>query len=57
MVGLSIEGHEDTFEVSPKVVQRRGQFVISVKNSKSLDYEKHKSFSFQVCTILKTVVV
>ena len=48
MIGLSILGHEDTFEISPKVIHRRGQFVISVKNSKKLDFEKTKKFNFKV---------
>ena len=47
-MSLSVEGHDDIFEVSPRVVTRRGKFVISVKNNKKLDYEKVKVFKFKV---------
>ena len=50
MVGLSVEGHEDIFEVSPKIINRRGTFVISIKSNKKLDYETTKSFHFKVLT-------
>ena len=40
VMSLTVEGHDDVFEVSPRVVTRRGKFVISVKNNKKLDYEK-----------------
>ena len=43
-----MEGHDDVFEVSPRVVTRRGKFFISVKNNKKLDYEKVKVFKFKV---------
>ena len=48
MVGLSVEGHEDIFEVSPKIINRRGTFVISIKSNKKLDYEATKSFHLKV---------
>ena len=47
-MSLSVEGHDDIFEVSPRVVTRRGKFVISVTNNKKLDYEKVKAFKFKV---------
>lgn len=48
MLSMSIVGHEDTFEISPKVINQRGQFIISLKNSKKLDYEQTKMFEFKV---------
>ncbi len=47
---LFVEGsYADTFEISPAVVENSAaQFVISVKNSRKLDYEKAKSAEFKI---------
>ena len=46
---LSIIGFSDTFEVSPSIINQEGQFVISVKNNKRLDYELLRQLNFKVC--------
>ena len=46
---LFIEGSfADTFEVSPSVVENSAQFVVSVKNSKKIDYEEVQTIEFKV---------
>ena len=46
---LFIEGDfADTFEVSPSVVENSAQFVVSVKNSKKIDYEELQTIEFKV---------
>ena len=48
---LSIIGFSDTFEVSPSIINQEGQFVISVKNNKRLDYELLRQLNFKVIII------
>ena len=49
MLELFIEGSfADTFEVSPSVVENSAQFVVSVKNSKKIDYEEVQTIEFKV---------
>ncbi len=45
---LSIDGFSDTFEISPSIIEFSGQFVISVKNNKRLDFEKTDEITFTV---------
>ncbi len=52
MVELLLDGYEDTFEVSPSVVEGSGQFSIGVKNNKRLDYEKIQTLEFRVFLFL-----
>ena len=48
MLELFLDDFNDIFEVSPSVIEHSGQFSISVKNNKRLDYEKVKAFEFRV---------
>ena len=48
MLELFLTAHTDTFEVSPSVVDKSGQFAISVKNNKKLDFEKVDQMEFEV---------
>lgn len=48
MVHLYLDGYDDTFEVSPSIIQNSGQFSISVKNNKKLDFEKVQRLEFLV---------
>eukprot|EP00094_Tigriopus_californicus_P003115 TCALIF_02997-PA protein Name:"Similar to Cad86C Cadherin-86C (Drosophila melanogaster)" AED:0.15 eAED:0.15 QI:164/0.72/0.58/1/1/1/12/0/720 len=48
-VELFIEGDfEDTFEISPAIVENRAQFRISVKSNKKLDFETLQSLTFKI---------
>jgi hypothetical protein len=48
MLELLIDGFEDTFEISPSLVENSAQFVISVKNNKKLDFERRSKIEFEV---------
>ena len=50
MLELFLDDFNDIFEVSPSVIEHSGQFSISVKNNKRLDFEKVKAFEFRVRT-------
>ena len=45
---LSIDGYSDTFEISPSIIEFSGQFVISVKNNKRLNFEETNAIEFTV---------
>ena len=45
---LSIQGHEDIFEISPPIIQQGGKFIISVKNNKKLDAEVTRKLEFKI---------
>ena len=41
-------GYEDTFEISPSIINQEGKFVISVKNNKRIDFEQTRQINFKV---------
>ncbi len=43
-------GFSETFEIAPSVINQEGQFVISVKNNKKLDYEQIRQINFKIVT-------
>ncbi|KAK4314695.1 hypothetical protein Pmani_014032 [Petrolisthes manimaculis] len=48
MFALSLEGDEGTFSVEPSIVRDSSDFIIKVKNSALLDFEKRPVIEFQV---------
>jgi len=48
---LSVERDNGTFEISPNVAEGRANFVLRVRNSAMLDFEKRTSVSFLVSFI------
>lgn len=45
---LKLINNNGTFEITPAVAERAANFVVTVRDNGWLDYEKHKSLSFQV---------